>query len=230
MKALPILLAGLMLAACSDLHIGNIQQGQALNTITVSGEGEVQRTPDRFMLRATAARSGDDIGALKQQLDRDISAALSMARELGIDERQLRADSLSVQPEWEWQPQRRLTGYRVSRTLNATSNSLETHAGLLEGLARLGFSEIQPLGSTLADPAEAEAEALQAAMKSARKRAETLARAGGRELGEALIIEQQGSAAARPMAMAAMRADSEEAWTPGETRIQRQVQVTYALR
>ena len=230
MRILTVLLAGLMLSACSDLHIGNIQQGQPLHTITVTGEGEVQRTPDRFMLHATAARSGDDISALKQQLDRDISAALAVARELGIDEGQLRADSLSVQPEWEWQPQRRLTGYRVSRSLHATSDSLETHAGLLEGLARLGFSEIQPLGSRLADPAEAEAEAMRAAMTQAHTRAETLAHAGGRELGEALIIEQQGSSAVRPMAMAAIRADSEETWAPGETRIQRQVRVTYALR
>ena len=228
-RALP-LIATLFLVACSDLHVGNVQQDQALHTITVTGEGEVQRTPDRFILRATTARSGEDIAPLKQTLDSDIRAALQLALELGIEERQLRADSLSVQPEWQWQPERRLTGYRVSRTLHATSDSLETHAALLEGLARLGFAEIQPLGSTLADPGEAEEEALEAAMAHARKRAEVLARAGGRELGETLVIEQQGAAGPRPMMMASMRADSDEAWAAGETRIQRQVQVTFGLR
>lgn len=230
LRYLCLLTGALMFTACDNNQFiaGGSDQH---HTITVTAEASVNRTPDRFMLRATSNRTGDDIADMKSQLDDDIRAALALAVDLGIDEKQLRADSLAVQPEWQWQPTRELIGYRVSRSLTVTSDGLEAHAGMLEGLARLGFTEIQPLGSTLSDPVGAEAEALLDAMNKARSRAELLAEAAQRSLGEALVIREDSGQQVRPMAMMTARAESDDgAWSPGETRVTGRVTVTYRLR
>lgn len=230
LRYLCVTLIPLLLIACSDIQV--TQPGKSLHdTITVTGEASVSRVPDRFALRAVSSRTGDDIGAMKEQLDGDIRAAMQLATDLGIEKKQIQAASLNVQPEWQWQPTRKLIGYRVSRPLTLYSDSLETHANMLEGLARIGFTEIQPMGSSLADPDSAEQEILALAVEKARQRASVLARAAGRELGEALIIEDQGSHSPSPMPMLAARAEgSDSAWSAGEIQLNGRVSITWRLR
>lgn len=202
------------------------------DTVEVTGYGEIKATPDRFRVRAVSTRSGDDIPAMKQEVDSEIRAALSLAEELGLDERQVRATGITIQPEWQWQPERKLIGHRVARDIELAVDGIEAYADLLEGLTQLGFTELHQASAELADAQAFEREVLEKAVANARDKAETLASAAGRELGQAVIIQEHGNQRGpQPMlAMARDSAESSSAYSAGEITLTRQVQVRFELK
>lgn len=201
-------------------------------SISVLGSGEVRAVPDLFRVRAVASREGQDINAMKQAVDREVTTVLALARNLNIEEKDLQALSLSVQPQWEWQPERRLVGYRVSRELDIRVSGLERYAELLEGMTRIGLHEINPVGAEISNLNQIEQQALAKAVQDARARAAVMAEAAGRSLGRVLSIQSEGAQAVVPMPaameMKALRADS-SGWSAGETRVVQRVQVQFAL-
>ncbi|WP_111656207.1 SIMPL domain-containing protein [Isoalcanivorax indicus] len=232
---LPLLrlpLLPLLLLASASLIVGCGGHTTERDTVEVAGYGEIKTTPDRFRVRAVSSRSGDDIPGMKQEVDSEIRAALSLAEALGLPERQVRATGITIQPEWQWQPERKLIGHRVARDIELAVDGIEAYADLLEGLTQLGFTELHQASAELADPQAHEREVLQKAVANARDKAETLAQAAGRELGEAVIIrEQSGHQGPQPMlAMARESADTSSAYSAGEITLTRQVQVRFELK
>ena len=200
--------------------------------VEVQGTAETTATPDRFLIRAVFSETGSDVAAIKDRLDQQLSEALAAARALGIDEKNLRAASLSVQPEWEWQPERKLIGQRVSRDLHISVDGFDTYTSLLERLAGLGLSELHQEGAEVSELAALEDQVLQQAVANARHRAGILAEAAGRELGEALVIIEQGSQLPGPMPMRATAMDSmveKSGYSAGETTVRSQVLVRFRL-
>src|SRR5690554_775440 len=206
-------------------------QGLDANSITVTGQGEIKATPDRFLVRAVASREGNDINQMKQGVDREVAETLALARQLGVEDKHLQATNMSVQPQWEWQPKRKMVGYRVWRDINITTQGLETYAQLLEGMTRIGLSEVHPAGSKISNEEELRQQAMAAAVDNARARAQALATAAGRELGPVLSIQVQGSSPITPypvMKMAASEA-ANDSWAAGETRLVQEVLVRFQL-
>lgn len=201
------------------------------DTLDVSGTGEVKATPDRFRVRAVSSRTGSDINAMKQEVDAEIGAAIKLAGELGIADNLVRAMGLSIQPEWQWQPERKLIGHRVARDIDFAVDGVETYAELLEALTRLGFTELNQASAELADPASLEEQALRQAVDDARRKADILAQAAGRTLGAAIAIQEQGSSMPQPMMMAMDAAVQREssAYAAGELTVRQQVQVRFLL-
>ncbi|MCK0537573.1 SIMPL domain-containing protein [Alcanivorax quisquiliarum] len=201
------------------------------DTLDVSGTGEVKATPDRFRVRAVSSRTGSDINAMKQEVDAEIGAAIKLADELGIADNLVRAMGLSVQPEWQWQPERKLIGHRVTRDIDFAVDGVEIYAELLEALTRLGFTELHQAGAELADPASLEEQALRQAVDDARRKADILAQAAGRTLGAAIAIQEQGSSMPQPVMMAMDAAVQREssAYAAGELTVRQQVQVRFLL-
>ncbi|KZX83926.1 enolase, partial [Alcanivorax sp. HI0013] len=180
-----IALGALTLTACSDTH-------QMLSTgpdsITVSGNGEIAAQPDIFRVAATAREQGDDIAAMKSRVDDAVADMLDLADDLDIEEKQVRASDLHVQPQWQYQPERKLIGHEVSRDVIFRANGLDTYTQLLEGLAKQGVRDIRPAGTEVSNADELANRALEKAVADARQRARIIAEAADRELGKAIQI------------------------------------------
>lgn len=219
------LLAG-ALSAC-----GPQSQPAPRDTLDVSGTGEVKATPDRFRVRAVSSRTGSDINAMKQEVDAEIGAAIRTASELGIADNLVRAMALSIQPEWQWQPERKLIGHRVARDIDVAVDGVEAYAELLDALTRLGFTELNQAGAELADPVSLEEQALRQAVEDARRKANILAQAAGRTLGAAIMVQEQGASLPQPMMMAMDAAGKRESstYSAGELTVRQQVQVRFLL-
>ncbi len=230
-KLLALSLATTLLTACGGHHMMHHGNLTPVESISVSGSGEVQAVPDRFKVRAVASREGSEINALKQAVDQEVSAVLTLARELGIDERQVRAATMSVQPQWQWEPERKLIGYRVSRDIDVTADGLDAYAQLLEGMTRIGLGEVNPAGSEIRDREAVEQQALAAAVANARERATVLAQAAGRKLGSVIAIQAQEGTQHIPVMMMEARAAApkDSSWTAGQTDLRQQVQVQFRL-
>ena len=215
----------LFLSAC-----GQSPLPQERDSITVSGQGDVTATPDIFSVNASSMAQGSDIDAMKARVDDQVEAMLALADDLDIPEAQTRATEFRVSPQWQYQPERKLIGHQVSRSVHFRVEGLETYAELLDGLAKLNIRDIQPAGSDVSN-ADALAEtALKNAVDDARQRAEILAAAADRDLGEAIRIESHSVGNPRPMLMMARSKDgAADSFRPGETDITAQVQITFEL-
>src|SRR5690606_40961036 len=115
---------------------------------------------------------------------------------------QVRATGITVQPEWQWQPERKLIGHRVARDIDFAVDGIDGYAALLEALTEIGFTELNQAGAELADPAALEEEALRKAVEDARRNAQNLADAAGRTLSAVLLLLEQGSSMPQPTLMA----------------------------
>ncbi|MCK5886644.1 MAG: SIMPL domain-containing protein, partial [Alcanivorax sp.] len=213
-----IALGALSLAACSDTH-------QTINSspdsITVSGSGDIAAQPDIFRVVATAREQGDDIAAMKSRVDDAVADMLDLADDLDIEEKQVRASDLNVQPQWQYQPERKLIGHQVSRQVTFRANGLDTYTQLLDGLAKQGLRDIRPAGTEVSNADELANQALEKAVADARQRASIIAKAADRELGKAIQIQAQDFQPPQPVMMMARSEKSGHAdsYRPGETDI-----------
>ncbi|WP_290538705.1 SIMPL domain-containing protein [Alcanivorax sp.] len=223
-----IALGALSLAACSDTH-------QTINSspdsITVSGSGDIAAQPDIFRVVATAREQGDDIAAMKSRVDNAVADMLDLADDLDIEEKQVRASDLNVQPQWQYQPERKLIGHQVSRQVTFRANGLDTYTQLLDGLAKQGVRDIRPAGTEVSNADELANQALEKAVADARQRASIIAKAADRELGKAIQIQAQDFQPPQPVMMMARSEKSGHAdsYRPGETDITARVQITFEL-
>lgn len=219
-------LAVLGLSAC-----GGATQPTPANTVNVQGEGSVKARPDTFLLVATARERGDDVAAMKEKVDQQMQAMLDLADELKIDEKSVTASDIQIAPEWEYQPERKLLGYQVSRDAQFRVTGMENYARLTDGLAKLDLKEIRPAGTEISNADELANQALEKAVADARDKADLLARAANRKLGKAMVINSQGQRAPgpAPMYMAKASADTAESYRPGEQEVTATVQITFEL-
>lgn len=215
-----------LLAGCNN----TVTPPAAEHFVEVSGEGRVEAVADRFRIHASASAHGDDISKLKADVDRQIDAAVAALKQLGLDDRAIQALTLSVNPQWEWQPQRRLIGYQAQRQLNIAIDGLDTYSEALQRLAEVGLTDIQPGGSYLSNEQALADEALALAVADARRKADILANSAGRSVGRALVItESGGNVAPMPMMMEAARSKQDSYYSAGTSTVERRVSVRFAL-
>ncbi|HLR16655.1 MAG TPA: SIMPL domain-containing protein [Alcanivoracaceae bacterium] len=224
-----LILGAVALTACSPSPTPNTEQ-----VVQVTGYGEVKATPNQFHVQATASRVGpvSDIASMKTAVDKEVAQALQAAKELGVDERNITAMGFSVQPEWEYQPKRKLIGQRVQRNMQFIVDGVDDYADILQALSNIGFTQITNGGATLSNPEAASKEALEKAVADAEHKAKTLAKASGRKLGPALQINEQGGHQPifRAMAAKEMASDSSAQFSPGEITINQNVNIIYQLK
>ncbi len=223
-----IALGALSLTACNDApHLIN----HGPDSITVSGSGDISAQPDIFRVVATASEQGDDIAAMKSRVDDTVADMLDLADDLDIEEKQVRASDLRVQPQWQYQPERKLIGHQVSRGVTFRANGLDTYTQLLDGLAKQGLRDIRPAGSEVSNADELANQALEKAVADARQRASIIAEAADRELGKAIQIQAQDFQPPQPVMMMARseKSGNADSYRPGETDITARVQITFEL-
>ncbi len=226
-SAATLLIAGtLALSGCDNTTVNSTR-----DSITVSGNGAISAQPDRFMVIATASQNGDDMAEMKDQVDDAVSNMLDLADDLDIEEKSVTASTMRITPQWQYQPERKLVGHQISREVSFQVDGLETYAELLEGLAEQGVRNIRPAGAQVSNRDKLAKKALEKAVEDARERAEILAEAADRDLGEAFQIQAQGINSPQPVMMMARAKDSgaAESYRPGETEISAQVQITFEL-
>ena len=168
---------------------------------------------------------------MKDRVDDAVGNMLDLADDLDIEEKSVTASTMRVSPQWQYQPERKLIGHQVSRDVSFKVDGLETYAELLEGLAEQGVRNIRPTGAEVSNRDELGNQALKKAVADARQRAEIIAEAADRDLGEAFEIQAQGIHHPQPVMMMARSKESgaADSYRAGETEISAQVQITFEL-
>lgn len=232
--ALTLLLPIALLAGCdvpTTSTPSSAQHEYIHEYIEVSGQGEIEASADRFQIRASADARGQETNILKAQVDKKIDAATAKLSALGISSSDIRALSLNIKPEWQWQPTRKLIGYQAQRELIVEIDSLATYTKALQSLTDADISNISPGESRISNTEELANKALQLAVKNAQDKAQVLAQSAGRKLGKAIVIQESNAHNQRPTSvmMRSTAANTDSFYSAGTSSITRHVSVRFEL-
>lgn len=245
-RKLAMLIAGAMLVTiavtgCAGTPAGAsipVQQGGNLpsNTITVSGIGDANGTPDVAYVMLGVSVVNTDVG----QAVTDSNTAMQQIKDailaLGVAEADLQTTNFNVWPEDRYDQTGQSTGervYHVDSSLNVTVRDLAQTSQVIEAGLNAGANSVGGLSFGIDDTTALEAQARTAAIENARSRAQQLAETLGVELGEPIIVSETYGAS--PVYFPAERgAGMGGAGAPpisaGQLSVSVQVQVTFSTR
>jgi uncharacterized protein YggE len=161
-------------------------------TVSVSGIGRAELTPDRAVFTAGVQTVAPTVSAALEDNNARVAAIVAALKRLGATDREIRTSQMSIYPQQDVQPGRtpRITGYQVSNNVTVTRDDPSTVGKLLQAAVDAGANSISGVSFVVSDPARGRDAGLQAAFADARAKAQVLARASGRALGRAIAIAE----------------------------------------
>jgi uncharacterized protein len=230
-----ILLAGTMLAA--QEHPAPSAQA---NSIYVGADGKIEAPPDTAQIQFQISVQESTSQEAFSHASKDVEEVRQVMRANGIEPKQATIGYMSVQPMYDWKnPAHKVIAYRVTTDVTLKLKDFAKVAPVTEQLANANVSESQTLSYILENMDEAKDKAVEDAYHHARASAETLARAGGRVLGELSYASIDTYAPPRPilphpMVMRAMTAAAtpapNEEFTPQTVTVTAHVNALFDLK
>lgn len=218
------------LPAAGDLSAGEI---------TVSASGSVRLVPDKASVSfgiTTQEASAELAQSANSEAVKNVIAALAG---LGVEEKSIRTTNYSMYPQYDYSDSegQRIVGYTVRTSMSIQDQDLENVGKLLSDCVAAGINSVDNISFLCSGYEEAYHEALTEAVKNARLKAEVLALAAGKTLGDAVVIAEgwQDSSAryersAGSLAYTADAVANGPSFMPGESVITANVTVTYAMK
>jgi hypothetical protein len=227
-----LLLAGVLfvaaaIAGVAQPHLGRSATSAAGTTITVTGNGAVDATPNRasfdFGVTTNAATAS-------QALSRNASQAraiIDALKRAGIDSSDIQTTQVSLWPQTSSNG-REITGYQASNSVQVTA-ALGKAGDLVDAAVGAGANNVDGPNLDTADKSSLYDEALKRALTEAKGKAQAIAEASGLSLGAVLKVTE-GSSAPTPLpyAMANAAASAAPPIEAGTQQIQASVTVTYS--
>ena len=178
------------LAAClmmARLSVG--QEHPALtaqaNTVYVGADGKYEVQPDTALLQFNISAQEDSSKAAYERASKNADQIRQILRANGVEPKAAEIGYFSVEPVYDWkQPKRKLVGYRVNASATLKLKDFNKIGPIVQQLADTDVTDNQSLSYTLENIDVAKQKAVEDAYRRANDSAGTIARAGGRVLGE----------------------------------------------
>lgn len=181
-KTLTIVLCGLLMLTAMSVGAGAaLAQTSDIGTLVVSGRAEIKAEPDMAIFTAGVETRGRTVEEARAANAQAMTSIRERLLELGADERDLQTRNFRVNAEWQYHNDgsRTLIGYVVGHSLQVTVTDLTNLGPWLDAAMQAGANQVSGPTFGLTNPEELEALALTEAVRKARAKAETLARASG---------------------------------------------------
>jgi uncharacterized protein YggE len=207
-------------------------------TLTVQGQGKSFAVPDIATLSVEVSQEEADLDPILTQVRKQMAKVLEVIKGQGIADKDVQTEIFQVHPTYERDKHGNPhpTGFRVANRVAVKIRDLKKTGRVLSAVLSAGANTVEGPNFELDNPQGAEREALAAATKDAKAKAESVAQAAGVQLGEILTINPENinwPVRPRPMMMRSMAAASamsvEEPMAAGEQTISGTVTLTYAI-
>ena len=229
----------LIFVSCKTTTIQETQQ----NTVSVSGNGMVQATPDMVLLRVSFSHTAPTTKEAKKVLNQTMQQIVDIVKAEGVDEKHIKTTSLNYSVAYEWRNNRNVrVGQRASQSLaiqiTDIINNSERFSAVIDRVTAIEKVEIDNIVFDIENKTELFRQSRELAFQKAQEKAGQYAKLSGQKLGKALTITEttnQDVAQTRSfgnmkMAFEASYADSYQAVIPsGEQGVSLEVNVTFLL-
>jgi len=230
--AMTLLVATLLTTAVAATTVVATAPAQAqTNGIHVSGQGSLEVEPDMGYVSMHVRREGSDPAELRREIDKVVRAILKLVRNLKIAESDVTTAALSINPRYRRRDSETVVdGVIATQTILITLRNLDLFGRLLNRSLEEGVNNVDPIRLDTSRRVELENQALEVAMKDAREEAARVALGLDLRLGQALNVQVVSHSPRPQMALMEMRSAGNSAtFNPGLIRVERNVQVTFAI-
>ena len=234
-------LASASLTACSSATVPSTITVQSTENsgITVSGEEKVKATPDIAEIRYSVYTQEKDAKSCQTTNAQDVDAVLSLLKGKGIDEKDIQTNNVGLNPIYDWNNGRKITGYEMTTEIVVSSVPIDEAGTIISDSVNAGINSIDSVQYQCSNFDELYADALKNAITAARKKADLMAEAGGKKVVAMTQVQELSSSdqavayASNDMKqMAVMEMDSADTGTslmPGQVDVEAEVSVTFSI-
>ena len=219
----------------------------ATNTISVSGSGKIDRSPDTAKISFSVQKEEKDLATGQKEVSDKIDVITKDLIALGIEEKYIKTDGYNSYPQYDY-PQTycysgncprpgtpTLRGYQVSHSVTVSIKDLTKVEGVFGTLGKDGVTDIQGPNFGFEDDKAVAREARDMAIADAKSEADKLAKSLGVHLIRIVSFNENGGGYPVPMyAGNTMAKDSMTASAPnipvGDQTVQSNVTLVYEIR
>lgn len=226
----------------AQAQVTPVVQPAAPRTITVSGSGSADVTPDIAMIDLGVTSDGKTAREALSLNNQDMQSLMTALRTAGIASADIRTSTLQLYPRYQTptplpngqtgQTPNELVGFTATNSVEITVRKLDSLGQILDQAVSAGSNQIQGIRFDVSNPSEVMDQARETAMLDAKHKAQQLSTLAGAKLGIVLVINENSS---RPIPYAAAggimapQAASVPV-SPGTQTITVDVQVTWELQ
>lgn len=203
--------------------------------LSVSAQAESRRVPDVALISAGVVTQAADGNSAMRQNAEQMAGVMAAIKAAGIAERDIQTSGISLNPQYRYVENEapRITGYQATNTVNLKVRDIAKLGKVLDALAAQGANQINGPTFQIDQPEPLYDEARLAALKKARDRAETYAKALNLQVRRIVSISEGGGGGFRPVPMMAMaargKAEMDTSVSPGETEVSVNLDVVFEL-
>ncbi|MBN2840171.1 MAG: SIMPL domain-containing protein [Coriobacteriia bacterium] len=228
------LAAGVLALSGCTTKVVTTEGAVPLHTVTTSGEGKALAAPDMaemfFGTTVVATDAKEALGQANETAEK-ITAAVKGS---GVADEDIQTANVSVWPDQNNEGGKTvITGYRASIQVRVKIRDIDEIGTVIGAASDAGANEIGGPSFMLDDDDAVRSEAIELAIADARARAEVMAKAAGKTLGEIISVSEAGVSApiyGGSYYLAAEDAARAVAIEPGQLDIMAHVTVVFELK
>lgn len=219
------------------------------STIMVTGKGEAYAIPDIATFNFSVTELGTTVKEAQEKADQKINNALSVVREAGVEDKDIKTTNYNVYPKYEWNQvvcitypcpagKQVLMGYEVNQTITVKVRDTEKVGDMVTKVGSSEVSNISGVEFTVDDREKYVAEAREEAIAEAKVKAKELAKQLGVKLGKMMYYNEmgdypmyygEGMGGAKDMMVSSV-APARAELPVGESKITSEITITYEIR
>ncbi|HLY63234.1 MAG TPA: SIMPL domain-containing protein [Terriglobia bacterium] len=202
--------------------------------ITVTGTAEVKVAPDEAILRLGVDSHDKALAMAKADNDKHVKKLLGLAREAGVQAKDIQTSALSMNLEYSENQKHTLLGYEVSQSISITLRDVSKYEPLMTSVLQAGVNRVDGVDFLIAEPMKYRADSRAKAIRAAQEKATAMAAELHQTLGKPWEIvdnETGWGALATNMEFSLTKAKviDESTVAPGEVNISASVKVSFLL-
>jgi len=159
--------------------------------ITVNGEAVVNVTPDKIVINLGIETWNPDIVVAKQKNNEIMRKALAAMKQLGVADKDIQTDHLSVEPRWKGEYRKEdFVGYFVRNTVAVTLTDTAKVEELVTRVLQAGVNYIHGIDFETTELKKYREQARELALKAAKEKADKMAAVLGQSVGAPIQINE----------------------------------------
>jgi uncharacterized protein len=226
-----LLLAGVLLvtaaiAGVAQPHLGRSATPSTGTTITVTGDGTVDATPNQASFDFGVTTSGATAADALSRNSSEAGAIIEALKKAGVSSSDIQTTQVSLWPRTS-SDGTEITGYQASNSVHVTA-ALDKSGSLVDAAVRAGANNVDGPSLDTADKSALYGEALKQALAEAKGKAQAIAAGAGLTLGRLVKVDEGGSPSPMPLFAQDRAAAASVPIEAGTQHIEASVTVTYS--
>lgn len=155
------------------------------DTFSVTGFGKITAVPDIALIGAGFEVTKKTVAEAQKENTEKMNEFYKDLKTLGISEKDIRTSQYSINPRYEYPPERKpeLVGYTITHAFEIKIRDLEKISKAISLFGEHGLNQVGGLTFTIDDPDKLKQQAMEKAIENAKEKAARIAGASGIKLG-----------------------------------------------